>query len=1068
VEGGLKTHVVHANWSDSSLHVWAESAELWALWGASRGVVGVGPHPFCAGPEAVHLVLDGAASASGNFRAGELRVRIPSAGEGPLPSTRLAHAVGHSATTGDGVLRPYIVGTVMVPPARVAAFLDALEAAAPAIPGLLLGASVEFFLGVTRLSRHLLAQQRFVPALKQDPDGVLRGAWQPWVSDEQTALRTAALLRSIPGSARAVEDGFGHQPWAIVEDLLSALIDAECRRTLTDERLAEAVESRDPAADAQVAWLHGLLGASDVVPARPVARPEIVKLVRRWVSGLEDRGANSAWRLLLRLHEPDDAELLGDMEEPGQDVSWRVTFHLQSQEARRLVLDGRDIWALASDSVTVEGRRAERPQELLLAELGRAARLCPLLERALDESEPAEIMLTTRQAYQFLRESRPILIEQGFGAEAPEWWDQPGARLGARLKLFSDALPSAIGDGQGAVTPANRPLGLDALVEYGWEIALGGTTLTLAEFERLASRQTPLIRVNGRWVEVRPEDLKAAVRFIQENPGGSMKVGEAIRLAYGADARAAGIPIVGLEATGWVSAFFGPDARVERVPIIDPPAGFHGQLRPYQVRGVSWLVFLERFGFGACLADDMGLGKTIQLLALLAHEREEALRRGGAGATVAPTLLVVPMSVVGNWMHEAKRFCPGLRVVVHHGVDRAQDAEFMARAASADAVVTTYALAHRDRETLGRVHWQRVVLDEAQNIKNPTAKQTLAVRSLFATTRVALTGTPVENRLSELWSIVDFLNPGYLAGASSFRKHFAVPIERYRDPARAEQLRELVRPFVLRRVKTDPAVAADLPAKLESKEYTHLTGEQAELYESLVRRMLGAVDASEGMQRRGLVLSTLIKLKQACNHPAQLLKDHDFESPDPPAASRSGKCVRLIEMLDEVMQAGEQALVFTQFRQMALLLAPMLRHDLDREVLLLHGGTPAAQRETVVRAFQQGDGSSPILVVSLKAGGVGLNLTAATHVFHFDRWWNPAVENQATDRAHRIGQSRAVQVHKFVVRGTLEERIDGMIEQKTELASNIIGSGERWLTELSTDQLRDILTLRRDAVEDEG
>jgi SNF2 family DNA or RNA helicase len=425
------------------------------------------------------------------------------------------------------------------------------------------------------------------------------------------------------------------------------------------------------------------------------------------------------------------------------------------------------------------------------------------------------------------------------------------------------------------------------------------------------------------------------------------------------------------------------------------------------------------------------------------------------------------MSVVGNWIHEARRFCPDLRVLVHHGIGRFQGDEFVSKANNSDAVITTYAIAHRDKDLLQRVHWQRVVLDEAQYIKNPGTKQAIAVRSLPSNTRIALTGTPVENRLSELWSILDFLNPGYLGPAQTFRKRFSLPVERYHDAARGKQLRDLVRPFILRRLKTEPGVAADLPEKLESREFSHLTSEQAALYEQVVARMLAEVDAADGMQRRGLVLSTLIKLKQICNHPSQYLKDFNFELPGAPVVARSGKCVRLIEMLDEVLASGEQALVFTQFRQMGALLASMIRHELDREPLFFHGGTPQAQRVAIVDRFQKADGTAPILLVSLKAGGVGLNLTAATHVFHFDRWWNPAVENQATDRAYRIGQVRTVQVHKFVVRGTLEERIDEMIEQKTELAENIIGAGEAWLTELSTDQLREMLTLRREAVGDE-
>jgi SNF2 family DNA or RNA helicase len=319
----------------------------------------------------------------------------------------------------------------------------------------------------------------------------------------------------------------------------------------------------------------------------------------------------------------------------------------------------------------------------------------------------------------------------------------------------------------------------------------------------------------------------------------------------------------------------------------------------------------------------------------------------------------------------------------------------------------------------------------------------------------------------ELLSILDFLIRAILPGAATFRKRFSVPIERYHDAARLSQLRGLVKPFILRRLKTDPGVAADLPEKLEMREYSPLTTEQAELYETVVNRMLAEVEAAEGMQRRGLVLSTLIKLKQICNHPSQYLKDHSADSGEPPLIHRSGKVVRLVELLEQAIDAGDQSLIFTQFRQMGGLLASMLRHRLDREVLFFHGGTPQGARVQMVDRFQREGNAAPILIVSLKAGGVGLNLTAATHVFPFDRWWNPAVENQATDRAHRIGQYRTVQVHKFVVRGTLEERIDEMIEQKTELAENIIGSGEAWLTELSTDQLRDMLTLRRDAVGDE-
>ncbi|GAB4514708.1 MAG: hypothetical protein Tsb0013_19080 [Phycisphaerales bacterium] len=467
----------------------------------------------------------------------------------------------------------------------------------------------------------------------------------------------------------------------------------------------------------------------------------------------------------------------------------------------------------------------------------------------------------------------------------------------------------------------------------------------------------------------------------------------------------------------------------------------------------------------------MGLGKTIQLLALLQHEKNDARAQG---LPTTPTLLVVPMSIVGNWTREANKFAPGLGVLVHHGVERKSGDAFVEAAGDADIVITTYALAHRDHDLLERVPWGRLVLDEAQNIKNASAKQSQAVRSLDAPRRIALTGTPLENRLSELWSIIDFCNPGFLGTSGEFRRTFGVPIERHRDKHKAERLRRLVRPFILRRLKTDPKVISDLPEKVETREYCRLTPEQATLYESAVKNMLTEVDRSEGIRRRGVVLTALIRLKQICNHPqlvakanAQAAGDEDYEAPTGPvAASRSGKCIRLVELLEEVIASDEQALVFTQFRQMGHALQSMLRHTFDRDVLFLHGGTPQKQREKLVERFQKADGSAPIFLLSLKAGGVGLNLTAASHVFHFDRWWNPAVENQATDRAFRIGQTKTVNVHKFVVSGTLEERIDQMIESKMALAEDVIGSGEDWLTELDSAQLEEILRLRPEALSD--
>ncbi|MFO0861374.1 MAG: DEAD/DEAH box helicase [Phycisphaerales bacterium] len=1072
--------VFHAAWTvgqtdqapSPALHLWGEDGtKLPALGKTPQEGNG---HPLALDPEAVRARLGGLFAVD-SVRRSEITLQLPSLAGSVQPSSHLARAAGHRA---DGILKLETVSvpTLAVPPLLAPVALDALLDETPregARLGLV-GSSVVFFGAATRLVRSLLAQQRFVPMIAQHAvagsaggGSEFRGLWQPWLSDERTAERVGTLVRGMPAIARAAVDSFDHQPWPIVEDFLWRVLDSQCRATLTREDFFSSVAEKDPGSDLHVAWLRGLLGPENGVSASMVRGQELARRVRQWVGGLEERGASSAWRLLLKLNEPMP-------EEGEEDALWALSFHLQSVDRPGLIVDAPDLWALTGDSMTIEGKRIDSPQELLLGELGRASRIYNRLEKALEDSEPASVELSTRQAYQFLREFSPVLQEQGFGVLTPEWWDSPLAKLGVRLRLDSDSMSDVMGQGSSGSSAAGGPsLGMGALVRYRWEIALGDTTLSLSEFEKLAARKSPLVKVNGRWIEVRPEDVQSAMKFVRENPGGEMKVADALRIAYGSDPRDTGVQITGLEATGWVAALMNAEAATRQLEMIRPPERFHATLRPYQVRGVSWMAFLERIGLGLCLADDMGLGKTIQLLALLAFEREQlnarnaSLPPGTPAPAVQPTLLVVPMSVVGNWIHETARFCPELKVLVHHGADRLNEDAFVERARQSDMVVTTYSLAHRDKDLLTKVQWGRLVLDEAQYIKNPGAKQSQAVRSIAAERRVALTGTPVENRLSELWSIMDFLNPGYLGSAGGFRQRFAVGIERYRDRAKLEQLKGLVKPFILRRLKSDPTVVADLPEKVESKEYCPLTSEQATLYEQCVQRMLAEVERSEGIQRRGLVLSALIKLKQICNHPTQLLKDWQDGSLTPPSAERSGKCIRLLEMLEEVLAEGDQAIVFTQFRQMGNLLGAMLRHHLDREVLFLHGGTSQKERVQLVEDFQKADGKNPILLISLKAGGVGLNLTAASHVFHFDRWWNPAVENQATDRAYRIGQTRTVQVHKFVVRGTLEERIDQMIESKTELAENIIGSGERWLTELDTTQLRELLTLRNDAIADE-
>ncbi len=1095
----MLTHVLHANWSAGALHLWAESVEVAApVLARKPGEVpaAVVAHPFVSGTVELRSLLAAVSSGLQSARLGtnpaaptqplaladgELTMRLPAHGELPLPSPSIAHATGHTVSE-DGTSLPvfaaFTVPTLQIEAPDVIPVLEALDGAFgesaldlnPHAP-VNLGASAAFFASAARFARWLLVQQRFVPAIVQELTGGVRGLWQPWLADDAIAQRAGKLLAGMPPAARAVVDAAGHEPWPMIEDFLVRTCDAECRRVMSVENMVETIEGRRNAQgfspDPHVTWLGGLLAPEHAVHVVGEKRTDLIKRIRGWIGALDRRGIAAAWKLCLKITEPIDVSGLGDFAAPSAKTLWPLTLHLQAVESSTTIIDASDIWLLPTDGALVGGKRIDKPQELLLAELGRAARLYRPLEEALKQSEPSELGLTTVQAYEFLREFRTILSEQGFGVIVPEWWDSPASRLGVRLRIDTPDAPAEAG-----VSPVVTPrVGLGTLVSYQWQISIGQTVLSLQDFEKLATMRTPLVMIGGRWVEVRPEDIQAAVEFIRENPGGEMELGKAMRLAYAADLRQTGVPVVGMDASGWLSALLSNAGLSGNVPgtmqMLQPPAGFVGELRPYQLKGLSWLNFLDQIGLGACLADDMGLGKTIQLIAMLLRERETA----PPGERIGPTLLIVPMSVVGNWVRECHRFAPSLKVLVHHGGTRHMGEELVRGAMDSDLVVTTYALAHRDREELERITWHRISLDEAQNIKNPGTKQTQAIRSLDAPRRVALTGTPIENRLSELWSIMDFLNPGLLGGVHEFRTRFALPIERYHDPAKSKQLRAMVQPFVLRRLKTDSTVIADLPEKVETKEFCYLTPEQATLYEQTVKHMLASAEAAEGIQRRGIVLAGLVKLKQVCNHPLQFLKEHDPESPSVggvASAGRSGKCVRIVQMLDEVVASGGQALVFTQFRQMGSILAAMLRHELNREVLFLHGGSTAKERDAMVQQFQKADGSAPVFILSLKAGGVGLNLTGANHVFHFDRWWNPAVENQATDRAYRIGQTRTVQVHKFVVSGTLEERIDQMIEQKTALADNVIGSGENWLTELSLTQLREVLELRPEAVEDDA
>ncbi|MGH8167551.1 MAG: DEAD/DEAH box helicase, partial [Woeseiaceae bacterium] len=607
-----------------------------------------------------------------------------------------------------------------------------------------------------------------------------------------------------------------------------------------------------------------------------------------------------------------------------------------------------------------------------------------------------------------------------FGVIVPAELAAAGQRR-LRLRMKVGATTRIVGAVAGAAG-----FGLEEMLSFDWEAALGEHTLSKRQLDALAQAKAPLVRHRGQWVVVDPREL-ARVRERLAGGEGRMRAADALIAALSGETIADGVHVA-VSARGSLAAVL---KRLRDAAHATPraPKSLRGELRPYQTRGFAWLSTMAELGLGACLADDMGLGKTIQFLAYLLERPECAPR------DCRPALLVAPTSVLGNWEREIERFAPSLEVVPHYGPERARAAQDIPRRRGT-FVLTSYGVLRRDLELLSRIEWSTVALDEAQNIKNSASTTAKAARALRAAHRFALTGTPVENRLAELWSIFEFLNPGLLGPLETFRREYAVPIERYGNELAAARLKRIAGPFLLRRVKSDPAIIDDLPPKNEMNVVCTLTREQVTLYQAVVDEEMRRIESAEGIERRGRVLALLSFLKQVCNHPAQYLGEPG------PLARRSGKLERLTEMLEEALAAGDKALVFTQFREMGDRLEKHFDARLGIEALFLHGGTPKRKRDEMVRRFQELPQGPRVFVLSVKAGGTGLNLTAASHVFHFDRWWNPAVEDQATDRAYRIGQRRAVQVHKLICAGTVEEKVDRLLEQKRGLASRIVGAGE--------------------------
>jgi SNF2 family DNA or RNA helicase len=1045
--------ILHAGAIDGQLFLWGEVPPQDAAPGAARPLgrklTASAPRclPFDAGLARLNGALTEAGSPLPDARsdpAESVSAWLPTVDGVPVPSSPL---IAGAPAGAPAALVAWQITVLPLPPEQAVPLLCASVGKDTLAPGVVVGKTLAYWSAVLRFAGTLVARQRFLPDAAPAPDGA-RARWKPVLLGPD-ADRLAALARAMPPACRALRRNGDSPPQGPAATVLTAVLDALTddlvRTALPPAPLAPAKQGRKKPVvsfdSVHDAWLYALRSPDAVLHGSAPEATRLAEQVEEWRRPIAVASA-SPFRLCFRLEEPpdeEDAAAPAPRQRAGAD--WYVRYLLQAADDPSLLVPAEDVWTARGRTQSLLQRGGFNPREYLLTTLGEVSTVSPPIEASLKTPAPAGYPLDATGAHEFLTEKAWILDQAGFGVLLPAWWTRKGTKL--HLSVRANVKSPKMQGGSG--------MGLNVLVSFNWEVALGDQTLSRQELETLARLKAPLVKVRGQWVQLTAEEIAAALDFWKQKDTQQAAVRDVVKMALGAARAPGAIEFAGVSADGWVGDFLAQLEGRGALEELPAPAGFQGTLRPYQARGYSWLAFLRQWGLGACLADDMGLGKTVQTLALLRREWQPT---GGK-----PTLLICPTSVVGNWQKEAARFTPELPVLVHHGLKRVKGQTFAQEARKQALVLSSYALLHRDRDLFAGVPWAAVILDEAQNIKNPETKQARAARSLPADSRIALTGTPVENHVGDLWSILEFLNPGFLGSQAAFKRAFFVPIQANRDPDALKRLKQLTGSFILRRLKTDKRIIADLPDKLEMKVFCTLTKEQASLYEAVVKDASEALDAADGIRWKGVVLATLSKLKQVCNHPAQFLGDNSA------IPNRSGKLARLTEMLEEVLDVGDRALVFSQFSEMGAIIQRHLQETFGREVLFLHGAVSKKQRDALVERFEQGGTHGPrVFVLSLKAGGTGLNLTGANHVFHFDRWWNPAVENQATDRAFRIGQTRNVQVHKFLCLGTLEERIDEMIERKQAVAGSVVGTGEAWLTALSTAELKQLFALRQEAI----
>ncbi len=849
----------------------------------------------------------------------------------------------------------------------------------------------------------------------------VRSRWLPVLSkaDED---RLTAIATAVPRSAFCLEDA------SLPLDFFDEAVDLQMRHgssTLLTRRAAQCSKFYD----CHSAFLASLRTPNSLVRWDNGKDLETLGLLlNKWREPLER--VSSSVTLGFRLIDP---KIVG-----GRNPVWIL---------QPVIIDGERIIPLSKDALDALPANKAR---VILISLGQASLVIPGIPGDITGSVSVSgaVKLDAPHLYAFINDSAPELQAAGFPLFAPPWIVASRRRDG-RPKLR-------------AVTVTPKESGglfaLDSLVDIKWEVVLNGQSFDPKEIEWLLASDSPIISRGTSWIVLDKQKLLSAKQRLDKIMNKTVSLHDLVAFGVGAGGDGVDIDINEsslsdeIKSSG-IQLLLSGRGKLERVPV---PKGFCGKLRPYQRTGLDWLSFLYSWGLGACLADDMGLGKTIEAISIFLAAR--------AGGMRLPILVVCPVSIMLKWHRELKTFAPRLKTWIYHGSERLRGEAFRKQIEKIDLCITCYPLLSKELAAIRSVEWGIVLADEAQNIKNPRTAKSRSVRSIDAKWRIALTGTPVENSVGDIWAIMDFINPGLLSDHATFMEKFQRPVTAGSNPEINEELKRLTSPFILRRLKTDPEIVSSMPAKVEEKVYCSLTKEQALLYGAEVKDAERGLYETNGVRKRGAILALLTRLKQICNHPAQYnhLEGVQYsESEGLIDSAKSGKLMRLDEMLDEIIANGEAALIFTQYAVMGHMLAGHLSKRYGFDVPFLHGEVPMKKRDEMVSFFQRPDGP-PIFILSIKAGGTGLDLTRANHVFHYDRWWNPAVENQATDRAHRIGQSKTVFVHTFICEGTLESHIDDLIEGKLRLADSLMTNGDNWLSSLDDESLRKVIELSND------